>query len=567
MECNQNSPKANDPKYTCNKATGRWVLKKETKVVDKSNIKDCNQNSPKAKDPKYKCNTTTGRWILKKYKNNSSPIKNKSPYKSPIKNKSPKMCFNSKIQLQPHQVRFVKSFIQMCKSKNKSKYGAIAVHSLGSGKTITAITTSQCYLELYPNDKIIIVTPASLITNFKKEMIKWGVQHDDRYHFFTYDGFRNNPMECSNSLLIVDEAHNLRTEIYLDEKTKRMIGRKKKKSKSKSILSSKGIKAAEIINCSKKARNILLLTGTPIVNEIYDLENLMAMIYKRNPMDKDIFNKMSRDQYQDYFNCAISFFNSTPEHFPSYKIQDVYIQMTIDYLEKYCIAEKNAENGGGESRPDMYYNKIRQATTGIDNENAPKIQWIVNKIISSKSKEKFVVFSHFRKHGTEILEKVFQKMKIKYRTINGDVSKSNRQLFVDEYNDRKIKVLIITRAGGEGLNLLETRGVIITEPTWNETASNQIIGRAIRYKSHENLPIEDRIVDIYRLYMVKPKENILIQNNLTKSIAVNLSEIFKSSDKKPSIDLYIKLLSLNKQTKIDLFKNFLINLLSFEQCF
>ena len=38
------------------------------------------------------------------------------------------------------------------------------------------------------------------------------------------------------------------------------------------------------------------------------------------------------------------------------------------------------------------------------------------------------------------------------------------------------------------------------DPVWNYAGILQIRGRAIRYRSHENLPEEDRKVDIY--YMI-----------------------------------------------------------------
>nr|URM62082.1 ATP dependent helicase [Mimivirus sp.] len=43
------------------------------------------------------------------------------------------------------------------------------------------------------------------------------------------------------------------------------------------------------------------------------------------------------------------------------------------------------------------------------------------------------------------------------------------------------------------------------EPHWNESKITQVIGRAIRYKSHEKLPINERNVDIYRWASVFPE--------------------------------------------------------------
>ena len=43
------------------------------------------------------------------------------------------------------------------------------------------------------------------------------------------------------------------------------------------------------------------------------------------------------------------------------------------------------------------------------------------------------------------------------------------------------------------------------EPHWNEAKIDQIIGRAIRYKSHFDLPLPDRNVKVYRWISIFPK--------------------------------------------------------------
>ena len=73
-----------------------------------------------------------------------------------------------------------------------------------------------------------------------------------------------------------------------------------------------------------------------------------------------------------------------------------------------------------------------------------------------------------------------------------------RNKIIDNYNDRKIDVLLITSAGSESLDLKNTRSIHIMEPHWNESKINQIIGRAIRYNSHSNLPESERIVEIVK---------------------------------------------------------------------
>ena len=82
---------------------------------------------------------------------------------------------------------------------------------------------------------------------------------------------------------------------------------------------------------------------------------------------------------------------------------------------------------------------------------------------------------------------------------------SQRKELVNDYNIGKFQVLIITKAGGEGLDLKEVRNVVILDPPWNDAGLKQIIGRAIRYKSHEALDISERIVNVYKMSLVCPK--------------------------------------------------------------
>jgi hypothetical protein len=60
-----------------------------------------------------------------------------------------------------------------------------------------------------------------------------------------------------------------------------------------------------------------------------------------------------------------------------------------------------------------------------------------------------------------------------------------------------VRVLLITAAGAEGLNLQNVRQVHIFEPYWNRVRLEQVYGRAIRYCSHAFLPQEEREVSRY----------------------------------------------------------------------
>jgi hypothetical protein len=67
----------------------------------------------------------------------------------------------------------------------------------------------------------------------------------------------------------------------------------------------------------------------------------------------------------------------------------------------------------------------------------------------------------------------------------------------DNMNGEKIKVILISRAGSEGVDFKFIRQVHIMDPWYNMNRIEQIIGRAVRSFSHKDLPFEKRNVEIF----------------------------------------------------------------------
>ena len=79
-----------------------------------------------------------------------------------------------------------------------------------------------------------------------------------------------------------------------------------------------------------------------------------------------------------------------------------------------------------------------------------------------------------------------------------------------------MKCLLITKAGTEGVDTQNTEAVFIYEgATFNNALIEQAIARAVRYKSHYNLPKSQQKVFIYRLLIVKKSDEELI-NKINK---------------------------------------------------
>jgi hypothetical protein len=95
-------------------------------------------------------------------------------------------------------------------------------------------------------------------------------------------------------------------------------------------------------------------------------------------------------------------------------------------------------------------------------------------------------------------------MPVRYAMITGETRLSPNNDFEvkgltgeDNKDGHKIKVVLISKAGSEGIDLKFIRQVHILEPWYNMNRPEQIIGRAVRNFSHKDLPFEKRNVEIF----------------------------------------------------------------------
>ena len=126
------------------------------------------------------------------------------------------------------------------------------------------------------------------------------------------------------------------------------------------------------------------------------------------------------------------------------------------------------------------------------------------------------------------------KSKIGYIEFHGGIKdQDDRYKGMRAYNEPEnkfgdlIKIILISAAGSEGLSLENVRQVHILEPHWNETRIIQLIGRAVRQCSHKSLPMEKRIVDVYRYRSVK-KPDPKNPNKQTGTTDVLLDDISRN---------------------------------------
>lgn len=203
--------------------------------------------------------------------------------------------FNSKIKLTPHQIEAA-----LFAFKSPLNKGSILADEVGLGKTIEAgIVLAQLWNE--HKRKILIVGPASLLRQWSAELFeKFNlpsvIMDRKNYNLFKKKGYRNpydqrdtiiicsyqmcasSELDINNAcfdLCVIDEAHKLRN-VWT----------------GKNVISSLIKKA--LINTKK-----ILLTATPIQNNVMDLYGLTTLIDDNIFGDYQLFKEKYYKNYSD----------------------------------------------------------------------------------------------------------------------------------------------------------------------------------------------------------------------------------------------------------------------------
>lgn len=409
----------------------------------------------------------------------------------------------------------------------KNNRGLLLFHSTGSGKTLTSLYAMYQFI----ND-IIIMGPKSSKKTFT-DNIKKAQLDESRVTFYTFAkikiALQTNTEIFQNKNIIVDEAHNLRSDTNDN---------------------------LDIISALSQVNKIILLSATPVINYLTDLSMLVNIIKDNDdlPINKFVFANMyydkknnkiiNKDDLKYKLSDCISYYqNINTVDYPTYEVKympcimdDIQLKEYERYVKKFFYSEKEIkgdihsfwfhEMSGRKKNYFLLYTR-QLSNVAIKQNTSPKLEQLID--IVKKGPFPIVIYSNFLSRGVYSVAHVLKKQNISYQMITGEVSSDKIMNIVNNYNAGMFDVLLLSSAGSESLDLKNTRQIHILEPYWNEARITQVIGRAIRYKSHEFLPKRDRHVVIYRWLSVFPKD---IVNQSADEYLVNLSEgKYKMADK------------------------------------
>lgn len=403
----------------------------------------------------------------------------------------------TKLALHAHQQQAVNRILQ------PHTRGLLLFFAVGAGKTLTSISAAEQLMKTDKALRTLVVCPAALIINFQNEMQKAGVVAQDKYELLSYHAFTkrfrsaDEQQTLSRTLLIFDEAHNLRN--------------------FTTALSQVALRVAE------KVPKVVLLTGTPVQNRPADISPLLNMLQPRClPVSQDAFEERFGEdglsQHRDQMKRAVrgKIAHHGPEDsdsaYPTITTRDVFVTLYPQQVQAHRQAVKGLPIktfDDLDSRNLLSFlsgpRKISNAIRAEGRVYAAKLEVIVDRVSKAAAdRKKSIVYSCFLEYGVDIIQQMLAEKGVKTALITGAQDRDSKEKARLAYNQRKVMVLLFSKAGGEGLSLTDTSFVHLTEPAWNDSNVQQVIGRSRRLGSHSGR--FGTHITVYRYIAVLPPE-------------------------------------------------------------
>ncbi len=218
------------------------------------------------------------------------------------------------------------------------------------------------------------------------------------------------------------------------------------------------------------------------------LRRLKSEVLKELPdkLEKVVYSRMEEEQQKIYDANAQqlldSLKNQSQEEFKTGKLE---ILAGLVRLRQICCD------------PGLVYENYSK--------KAAKVETCMEIIRNARAaKSQVLLFSQFTR-VLEVIQEHLEQEKIGYYLLTGSTSKEKRAKMVEDFNQDKTPVFLISlKAGGTGLNLTAASIVIHFDPWWNVAAQNQATDRAHRIG-------QKQVVTVYKLIMKDTLEEKILR--------------------------------------------------------
>lgn len=245
---------------------------------------------------------------------------------------------NTRVNLYPHQIDAI------IKATENAKTKVMLADEVGLGKTIEALTILKYYIQLNARFRCLIIAPESLEYQWLNETSE---RFEIESNVFSYNRVINKKEK--DSAVIISYADYYRYRYELGEMQWDMVI----VDEAHKILNSKYFPA--ILKVTRRVRNVILLSATPITHEGKEYLQLMKMLnpVKYGSMDVNRFGKLLELQkflHEKLFEMStdIEFYNQMDmsETFIMY-LQEINEKIADPYFEKIIkgISAESSDKG------------------------------------------------------------------------------------------------------------------------------------------------------------------------------------------------------------------------------
>jgi len=468
-----------------------------------------------------------------------------------------------KTTLLPHQQRVAE------KMKDPERKGLVVVHGLGSGKTLTSIAAQDAL-----GTPATVIVPAALQENYRKEQKKHLLGDPLPTEIGTLQRAAKHQKVPKSPLLIVDEAHKVRDASTSSHAAIRNAEADKKLLMTASPFYNHPSDLSSLVNIA--AQDTVLPTNQRNFEDRYVTYEkveptwIQKNLYKMEAGEVPRVNPATAKELKEVYGKWVDHHKGSTEGFPTVERKTIDVVMSPEQKELYNTAigsapswlQKKVRAGMPPSKREMqdlltFLNGPRQISVSsggftsdkpVSSAKIDQASQNLKKMLDENPRAKAVVYSNYIDAGIKPYKKRLEELGIPHGEFTGELSAAARDQMVRDYNDNKIRALLLSSAGGEGLDLKGTRLVQVLDPHWNQEKIKQVEGRAARYKSHAHLPPEEQkvLVEQYLAYL-EPKER--------KGLAALL--LGKEKKNVGSADSYLHSMSQDKERLIGEFRKLL----------
>lgn len=168
------------------------------------------------------------------------------------------------------------SVIRRATARCSRQHGTILIHSMGSGKTMSALGIAE---NMGLSNLVLVVTPKGLETSFRKDAVDLSIDIEGRYKFENYDRLQSIlklESNAENSRIVHELCQVIRNSVVVCDESHNLI-----KLIRNSVCANPDY-LRQVLGAFRLSRKLVLLTGTPMTTgwgDVAALVNLAAGSY------------------------------------------------------------------------------------------------------------------------------------------------------------------------------------------------------------------------------------------------------------------------------------------------